>query len=1098
MDAAVDIFNVVKPKCVELAQLVLSEKNMSGTIELLNALKDLVNTLQSLLETSDADYTFIPINLADYIMVPITKILNNDRISDSELEYVFKIFHILLKYSWCQPGSLSNDLFIQYTTLITFLVGGKPGQFDIKSHSDETFINGIVCIQDLLNGCMSQNSTFTQNALQNNKFIPTLGFLVSILLSISHDSQISKVKTQCLETLNTLFHLINDGEILSLFFPGTVSSIAKIIKTRPHSEVVSQSFITLSTLVNSIFSDFNLNVAVEHEINSLESLKENINGFQFEDPYNDFNLENSVVINIPENLADKKVHRTSSWLKVTLIQFEKALNIILNVDVHRYDKYSVRDSIFQFDVKVIRNCLLSCRPLIPILLKSLSTICLVEWSFLSSAVDSLVYISEIDMLKSIIKKSWNDELHSMQHTMMSPDPAKSESMLQYLIMLLSIFNGCGSIEDILIEDLVQKLRESIAFLIETKNSTDKKKLMKSNTTNSNIETQMMLISTHYNRNSFTEIKQTELFNGIFTKETERLLMELFKVISQNIKQLPQLNSMSTDVGSSIKQSIQSWMISCIIENYKPNSKITIDDFLQFEDKDTEENKDDDDNDGQITLYNLTYSSLESSTGTLQQCSNFPSESYSVMISSIMSLRSINNSIKVLKTEFADELIDVLYPVVECLASSNEMIRIEAQLVTLNIANLLYDGSIEKLLQENSDYLIDSLSSKLVGESLTPKIPIILSILVKLGSMDIVAELNDIINIIFTLLDMYYSYNSLCEGFFLVFNEIISKVYQDLKDYDFEKLSIDLADENVMSFGMWGLKSLEEVDEFINKKAIGIEEMFSDSDNDGENEGPDEPIKRGKILEIDSDDESDDDDMDRKSIPSVKNDNDNSDFGDGDDDDEDKWISPINVKLYTTISNILSYAERLLQSHSISLTIILLKVILRIIPLLATQKNKFLPLAVNIWELMSHLINYTTDLRIVNLCLDVFKELIKYGNTFFTTRFMDVFKLTSENKLIKSLVGKQLDILIQSQNVEKKKIVNASSTSTNWDLKTFNNICDFFIFSLVKLGRFIPNDIAMSIIKITICYDQNIEHYGYFDELADFLLNFESIRRVNSV
>jgi hypothetical protein len=1092
MGTAVEIFKEVKPKCIHLVQLTMAEQNMSGSMELLNALKELSNTLKNATEINSDGYTysetFIPVNLADYIIVPITRILKNNRITDSELEQIFTILHILLKYSWTQPGSLSNEIFIQYLTLITYLIGGTPGQFDITSHSEETYTNGIQCIQDLLQGCLNQNSLFVESVLKNTRFVPTLGFLVSILLNISVESQVSEIKSQSLESLNTLFHLLNDGEILSLFFPGAVSSIAKIVKSRPHSKVISQSFITLSTLVNTIFSDFDLQTKIEPQIQSLESLKDSIQGFEIEDPYIDINLKTSVVISIPEKMAKKKVHRTSSWLKATLAQFEKALKIILNLDLYRYDKYIVRDSIFQFAVKVIRNCFLSCRPLIPMLLQSLSSICLVDSSFLDLIVDSIIYITEIDMLKNIIKDIWNDELHAMPHKLMSPDTSKTESYIMYLILLLKLMYGYGQMDSAVIENLLSKLQENIALLIEIKNSADKKKIQV-NLETTNVESLMMLVSMHYDKNSFDEVKRIELFNSLFSKETEKLFMQLFKTISANVKPLFSFISSSSvpsdNINYTIKQAVYSWIVSCILKDYKLDFRTSIDDFLQFDENRNDESKSRGD-ETQLLLYNLTYSSLELSTDILRKYSILPSEPYSIVISSIMSLRSINNSIEILQNDFEDELIDVLYPVIECLASSNELVRTEAQIVTLNLANLLYDGSIEKLIIENSDYLIDSLSSKLVGETLTPKIPIILSIFVKLGSNDIVAELDDIIKTIFTLLDMYHSYNSLCEGFFLVFNEIISKIYEDLKDYNWEQLATSSAEENVLTFGMWGLKSDEEVNEFINKKSVVIDEMFGDSDDEEESGTPDEPLKKTKILEIDSHDS--DDETDAKSIPSLRN--------DPTEDDEDKWVSPISFKLYNTVLNIMSYTERLVHSGSSSLTILLSKIILRIIPLLATQKNKFLPSAVNIWELMFYLMNHTTDLRVISLCLDVFKELIRYGNTFFSTRFMDVFETTCTNKFLKSLIAKQLDILSKSERFDKSKnylIKNKTSTSTNWDVQTFNKLCEFLIFALVKLGRFVPNDIAIAIIKITIYHDQIIDDYGYFDDLAAFLLKYEDIK-----
>ena len=1093
MDAGSEIFQRVKPKCVALVQITFSDDTFNNTtpIELHNALNDLDKTLIDSVNNANRkygdDFVMSPA-LADYIMVPLSKILKKETISNTELEHVLSIIYNLLKYSWCKKGILSKELFIQYITLITFFIGGKPGQFVFTKNSDEKYLNGILCIKELLKGCLNNGPDFFENIIMNTKFIPTLGFLVTILLNIANDSNTSNVKTESLETLNTLFHLINDGEILSMFFPGTVSTIAKIIKSKPHSNVIAMSFTTLSSLTNLTFSDFDLNIEMEDQIDSLNALKANITeSYNEEDMHIEIDLEKSVDIRIPENINSKEKRRTTKWLSSTIPQFEKALNIILNIDLVKYEKNAVRESMFQFNVKLIRNCFVSCNSLIPLVLRSLASVCYSDSTYATLTVDSLCYISEIDFLKKIIIQQLDDEIYRMQHVLLSPDSTKIVKLFQAIILNIEILNGCAGIDKNILDDLLAKIQESISFIIKLKTADNAKRKMpvESSFESHTIQNQIMLVTSHYKLNSFGEVQNEYLFSSVFTKETEHLFQNLFEVISKNCAQMGTMDKSFTTIqnGSNmiVESAVHGWISSNIIKYASKASQNVVDAFMQFDDDDDDTN-DTENEESSLVLLNICYSSLEISANTLKQCSYLTPSSYNTKLSTIMSLRAIDNSMSLLKEDFEDELIDVLYPVVECLASSDENIRIEAQKVSLNIAHLLYDGSIQKMISENSDYLVDSLSSKLVAEELTPKVPIILSVIVKLGSMDIVAELDDIIKTIFTLLDMYYGYNSLVEGFFLVFDEVISKVYDDLKDWDFDKYALDSATENVEYFGMWGLKSEEEVEEFINKKAEVIDDIMQDSDDeDDQNE---EILRKDKILEIDSDDS--DGESDSKSIPSVNHNHED------DDDDDSKWTSPIEYKLYTTISNILSYAERLMQSNSIQLAIILLRIINRVLPLLATQYSKFLPLAAQMWELISHTINHTEDLRVISSCVDIFQTLVKYGNTFFTTRFIDIYKTLTKSKRLRPIIENQLKRVIQSQKnkVESKK-VNFTSTSTNWEYELFKKICEFLVFALQKLGRFIANDVAISIISITIWYNPNINDYGYFDELAIFLSSYKN-------
>lgn len=74
----------------------------------------------------------------------------------------------------------------------------------------------------------------------------------------------------------------------------------------------------------------------------------------------------------------------------------------------------------------------------------------------------------------------------------------------------------------------------------------------------------------------------------------------------------------------------------------------------------------------------------------------------------------------------------------------------------------------------------------------------------------------------------------------------------------------------------------------------------------------------------------------------------------------------------------------------------------------------------------------------------------------------------------------------------KVVLNRTSTSRNWDQELFNSICDFYQYSLQKLGRFVPNDVAAKIVSITVVYDPNESHYGYFDDLVEYIKMDENI------
>ncbi|GME90172.1 unnamed protein product [Ambrosiozyma monospora] len=456
----------------------------------------------------------------------------------------------------------------------------------------------------------------------------------------------------------------------------------------------------------------------------------------------------------------------------------------------------------------------------------------------------------------------------------------------------------------------------------------------------------------------------------------------------------------------------------------------------------------------------------------------------------MALSTIGNACVILNDSFQDELVDYLYPVIDNLASNNDLVRGEAQSVALTIANQLYDGSVQKLIFENADYLVDALSNRLTGDTLTPRTPIVLNVLIRIGGIEILNQLNDLIVTIFTLLDLYHAYSSLTEGFFSVFNEIIDQVYNHyFKDFDFDKLEKDLEEDDVNYAYPWGATRLEDAFEFVSRKFEVPEAILEDNeegDSDDE-DTPDEVLKRNKFLNIDSDDE---DGSDRSELESIETDIDPDKQHptiEPDEDEENKWTSPIDIGMYSTLLKIFTYAERLSKSSSSTVSIAALTLIDKLVPILATQKSKLLPIIAQTWQIIVSFLLESEDFRIIEMSLKVLGKFIKFGNTFLTSRVIDLYGPIQQNDIFKRLVNRQQSICKRKKDGAKgREIVNQTSTSVNWDIKLYNSLSEFLVYTLVKFGRFIPTFSATIAINMTLPFTDSLKAYGYHEDLAIFL------------
>ncbi|OBA18644.1 uncharacterized protein OGAPODRAFT_15321 [Ogataea polymorpha] len=494
------------------------------------------------------------------------------------------------------------------------------------------------------------------------------------------------------------------------------------------------------------------------------------------------------------------------------------------------------------------------------------------------------------------------------------------------------------------------------------------------------------------------------------------------------------------VDSALAESMSLWLVMRSVQK----TAVHHDDYLASEYKDDSSTE-------------VTYSLLEKAGELLSFAAIH--EEPALTKATIIGLQCIEKACDILGNDFHSELIDYLYPVVDSLASPNDLIRLQAQKVILKVADQLYEGSVERLISENCDYLTDKLSINMTGETITPRTPMIIGVLVKIGGIELVSQLDDIIATIFTLLDVYHQYATLCEGFFFVFDQIIDQIYNNVLSSvswkDIEQINEDV---NVIYPAPWGLRNLEQVFDFVEKQV-----ELLDYDHETAGEVIEEPIKKEKILDVDSDDESDAETTSVVSSP----------------EDDTKWTSPISPKQYKVLAEIFQYSERLCKHRSVKVSAIALGLINKLIPILATEKTKFLPIVASIWPTAASFVT-NDDPKLAFSALGVVHTLISYANVFLTNRFCDLAKL---------LIKKYHELLKKHETAYKRRrenrtkcIVNKTSTTTNFESRIFEQLAILCKTALLKLGRTLPLETALDIASVAYIYDDDETHYAYYDEV----------------
>ena len=124
-----------------------------------------------------------------------------------------------------------------------------------------------------------------------------------------------------------------------------------------------------------------------------------------------------------------------------------------------------------------------------------------------------------------------------------------------------------------------------------------------------------------------------------------------------------------------------------------------------------------------------------------------------------------------RTDFRTELCDALYPVVHLLGSPNTVLR-EHAITCLNmVAEHCEYASASDLVVSNADYLVNAIGLQLDSFELTPQMPQVLLMLVRLCGPSLVPFLDDLVQSIFTALDNFHGYPKLVELLFAVLRGI---------------------------------------------------------------------------------------------------------------------------------------------------------------------------------------------------------------------------------------------------------------------------------------------------------------------------------------
>ena len=427
-----------------------------------------------------------------------------------------------------------------------------------------------------------------------------------------------------------------------------------------------------------------------------------------------------------------------------------------------------------------------------------------------------------------------------------------------------------------------------------------------------------------------EIANSTILLQVYSRSAEKqiqLFLRYFGLSSENDLEsftsvLLHTNSTSTELeihhlsGSCVSL----WIANNLFKNAPPDSSkcFNLNEFLDF-DVDEELQRDQHDADYMLldAAKQLIYDSqefLDSNEGSISADAVKSCEILRAVALESIGLLAARFS----KDDFQTEiLIDYLYPLLEAFAQSPEsLIHLHAKLALKRISDARYHGSLQELVIENADYLIDSLSVKFSTSSgLTPALSGILLVVLKISGVQLLRsnQLQDIIAEIFIAIDAYHGYSVLVENFFVVFQEIIIKV-KELYKRDLEDCQKLEFNKGVSAYKPWGVESIDKLFDLIkdNEDRVELPTGF-DPKKEYFRKNPGAPFS-----EVDSDDEEEDAE-DQARI-----------------EEEPQWESFIAKNLYSSVEQIFKYGCQMLTHPSTKLKLKVLRTMREAYPILATN------------------------------------------------------------------------------------------------------------------------------------------------------------------
>lgn len=628
------------------------------------------------------------------------------------VEVALQCLEVLISCGW--RDKVSPELGKQLLILLSFLAGGSAVEVNTQDVNEELGTAAFKCLQSLFDA--SKNAGLDGDEEIQSENIPVLGHAITVALDAVKGGPSLQVRLAAFDSLESMIISISDEETLRRFFPGIVSTLAKVIHPASQKKVsykpLQRSLQTLEKLLKKVISD-------ERIFGSADRSK-------------------------------SKQKMVESWVEGTSQQVKLALANIISIRYH--ERSEIRLSLFGLCASILEDCKRTLHQSAAMMTESLIVISSQKYMQENSEqMESLrrLLFNNPQLLETV-KDLLHDWIFALPRIMLSNDDLPKIKAIDRIITGFKLISSQNVTSDVLNDAIAFNLRASVCAAIQA-SSSQKVNIV----SEASFEVARLLRSSDsvskFAPVLFNEVSQKDTLAGLQTLARQLNILPMSSRLKRGIVET--LRTMSGH-----EQLANLWLSIQFLRPETTEQK-AVNLYLNIEDspEDADERLLDDVYSFSIDV--LSRSAFEDESSWKLQC----------LALEIVALQAHRQ-----QQDFRPELVEALYPTLERMGSNNAALQRHAMTCLTLISSACAYPSPAAIISDNADYLVNALALKLNTFEISPQAPQVLVMMIKLSGPALIPYLDDLIESIFSILACFHGYQRLVESVFIVLQAIVEE------------------------------------------------------------------------------------------------------------------------------------------------------------------------------------------------------------------------------------------------------------------------------------------------------------------------------------